>query len=78
MSSLIKERVISILENHRGKVICSLIGFILAVIILLVGFFKTLFIIACVLVGYYFGSKIDNEENISDILDKILPPGNFK
>ncbi|KNF07401.1 protein of unknown function DUF2273 [Gottschalkia purinilytica] len=75
---MIKERVISILENHRGKVICSLIGFILAVIILLVGFFKTLFIIACVLVGYYFGSKIDNEENISDILDKILPPGNFK
>ncbi len=64
-----------LLKNHLGKLMGSVIGFIVAVLIIFFGFFKTLFIIFCVLVGYFIGKKIDNNDRVSDFLDRILPPG---
>jgi uncharacterized membrane protein len=61
---------------HRGKIIGGILGLIIAIIIISLGFLKAVFVILCTVLGYYIGKLIDNKEDIRDILDKILPPGN--
>jgi len=47
----------------------------MGIVILVFGFFKALFVILCVVIGYYIGKIVDNKESIREILDRILPPG---
>lgn len=75
---MFKDRLFKFFEKHQWKIICSFIGFVIAVVILIIGFFKTLFITLFIAGGYYLGKKIDNKEDIAEILDKILPPGKIK
>jgi uncharacterized membrane protein len=37
------------------------------------GFFKTLFIIACVVVGFYLGSRYDLDQNFIEFLERFIP-----
>ena len=62
-------------QQHSGKIIGISIGFTLGVLIISFGFFRTLFIILCVVAGFVIGKRIDEKEDIMDILDKLLPPG---
>lgn len=68
-----KEVILNIFHNNEGKFIGIIAGLIIAVFILLIGFFKTLFIALCAFIGYYIGKKIDNKESIVEIIQKILP-----
>lgn len=68
-------RLIQMLGNNKGKTVGTIIGFIIAIFILTIGFFKTLFIVICTGLGYYIGKKSDSQENLRDFLDRILPPG---
>lgn len=69
------ETFYEIWQKNRGKIIGALLGIIFAVIILLFGFFKALFVILCAIIGYYIGKIADNKESIREFLDRILPPG---
>lgn len=60
--------------EHKGKIIGIICGVIAAIIILVFGFFKFLFILFCGIIGYLIGKVIDNRENIRDIIDRIFPP----
>ncbi|MDT8901068.1 DUF2273 domain-containing protein [Anaeroselena agilis] len=62
-------------QHHSGKVVGSTIGFALGVLIIIFGFFQTIFVLLCVTAGYIVGKRIDEKEDIMDILDKLLPPG---
>lgn len=65
-----------ILEGHRGKLIGSLIGLLVALLIMWVGFLWALFVLVCVLVGFWIGKRMDDsKENLVEVLDRILPPG---
>lgn len=65
---------VKILFRNKGKTIGTLLGFIIAILVLTIGFFKTLFIVLCTWLGYYIGKKTDNQENIKEIIERILPP----
>ncbi|HHY03953.1 MAG TPA: DUF2273 domain-containing protein [Thermoanaerobacterales bacterium] len=62
-------------QGNSGKIIGVLIGVIVGITILLFGFFKSIFIVFCAIIGYYIGKIVDNKESLRDVLDKILPPG---
>ncbi len=32
----------------------------------------------CMVVGYFIGKRIDDKEDLMDILDKLLPPGTHR
>lgn len=72
---MLKEYLLNYYNNNRGKVNGALIGLILSILILSLGFFKTLLIALFVFGGYYIGKKIDNKEDIIEFLDRILPSG---
>lgn len=62
-------------NNYRGRLLCSLLGIFVGVLFIWLGFFKALFIIFCLAVGFFIGHKIDNREDLLEWLDRLLPPG---
>lgn len=70
-----RKLLLEIWQQHSGKIIGVTLGFILGVLIISFGFFRTLFITLCVIAGFVIGKRIDEKEDIMDILDKLLPPG---
>lgn len=57
----------------------ALFGLALALLLVIFGFWKTLFIIALTAVGYYLGNRFfASPEDFRNLLDKILPPGMFR
>ncbi len=70
------------LEGLRGRnpgAIGAVVGFALALSLILFGFFQTLFLILFTVIGYILGIRyFRNREAFRDLLDKILPPGMFR
>lgn len=65
-----------ILESHKGKLIGSLMGLLVALMVLRFGLLWTLFIVLCTFMGYHIGRRIDdNKETLLEIVDRYLPPG---
>ena len=74
-----KSKLIEFYTSHRWKINGAAIGILIAVIILTIGFLKTVFIGICGLIGYYLGKKLSEDEDyIKNLLDKILPPGSYR
>ncbi|WP_288183680.1 DUF2273 domain-containing protein [uncultured Sporomusa sp.] len=75
MTALNSKLLAEIWQNHSGKMIGVLVGFVIGILILTFGFFQTLFVALCAAAGYVVGKRIDQKEDIMEILDKLLPPG---
>ncbi|HOB20143.1 MAG TPA: DUF2273 domain-containing protein [Candidatus Atribacteria bacterium] len=71
----LREIVVSCLTNHRGKTIGMTSGLLFGILVLLIGFFRSLFLAICIGVGYWIGRLYDREESFMAFLDKILPNG---
>ena len=50
-------------ENHRGCVMGAVLGALIAILILLFGFWRMLFIGICVLLGLWLGNRIDKADD---------------
>ncbi|MFM1653076.1 DUF2273 domain-containing protein [Brevibacillus sp. B_LB10_24] len=66
-----------LLLEHKGKVLGVLAGLLFGIIFLIVGFWKTVVFILFVAAGFFIGRKLDDKEDLREILDRILP-GKFK
>lgn len=62
-------------QNHSGKISGTAIGLLIGIFIITFGFFRTIFVLLCMIAGYVIGKRIDEKEDIMDILEKLLPPG---
>ncbi|MDI6602129.1 MAG: DUF2273 domain-containing protein [Thermoanaerobacteraceae bacterium] len=69
------DRFYDILEKHFGKIVGMALGLLFAILVIALGFWKTIFVLICILIGYYLGKIIDNREDLRNFLDRILPPG---
>lgn len=63
-----------LLQEHGGKLLGLLGGFIISLLIIYLGFIHTVFIVSLSFVGYYIGGRLDNRESLRDLLHRILPP----
>ncbi len=64
------------LRRNRGKVLGVVIGLWAGFGVMEIGVLWTLFITACVGLGYFIGKRLDdNQEGLLDFLDRVLPPG---
>lgn len=61
--------------NYRGRFLCTLTGFVIAALFLLLGFWQTLFLLLFVAGGFFIGYKIDKKEDLVEWLDRLLSPG---
>ncbi len=67
------------LLNSRPGLIGAGIGLTVALLLVIFGFFKTLFILLLTFVGYIVGTLyLRDKEKLRELLDRILPPGLFR
>ena len=73
-------------ENNNGKkpailtvgtpqcaVACAVLGAVIAVLLLTIGFWKTLFITLCILAGLFVGGVSDKAEYVRSVTEAVLP-----
>ncbi|MBE8950306.1 MAG: DUF2273 domain-containing protein [Quinella sp. 3Q1] len=72
-----KNFVIDLFESHRTRKIGFITGLVTGALILIIGFFNTLFLFLCGTIGLFVGSRFDSKddlvEKILHKLDEILP-----
>mgnify|MGYP001945638173 CR=1 FL=1 len=69
------DKLMDYINTNKGKVFGGIIGFAFAILVLSIGFFKTLFIALCTWLGYFLGSKSDSKEDMRELLERILSSG---
>lgn len=67
-----REYFINLFSLNKGKFLGIAIGVLFATFVLLIGFFKTMFILICAFIGYYIGRKIDNKEDLYEFFEGIF------
>lgn len=75
MLKLIKNTLDDILiwiNQNRQKFVGGLLGFLISILIISIGLFKTLFIIMCTIIGYILGSYNVGIEDIKRAIMKIF------
>ncbi len=76
---LLISRILDLLKDRNAGLIGGAGGFLLAVLLVVFGFLKTLFIVIVTLAGYLIGVKLfSDKERLKNFLDKIIPPGRFR
>ena len=74
-----KQILLQFYKAHKGEILGAGIGFALAVTVLLLGILKAIFIVICVVFGYYIGKKLSHDKDyVKNLLDRILPPGTYR
>ena len=63
------------LRKNCGRLIGSAVGFIVAILFLSLGFFRTLLILICIGAGFFIGLFKDSKEDFLEFLERILPKG---
>ncbi len=77
MLEAMKSFVVDIFKSHRTRKFGFITGLITGAAILLIGFFNTLFIFLCGVVGLFIGSRFDSKDDLVEKiirkLDELLP-----
>ncbi len=61
---MLEKIFIYLMGEHRGKVVGVLLGLLASILFISYGFWRTMFIIICILGGYFIGKKIDDNTNL--------------
>lgn len=69
----LNEELSQFIYQNRKKIGGALIGLIIGILILTVGFFKTLLLCLTTLIGYYFGRRWRFEEDLKDFILRVIP-----
>lgn len=71
--------LIRLLRGKDAGIIGACLGFALALLLVIFGLLKTLFILILTIGGYIIGVKFFNHtEQFHELLDRIFPPGRFR
>lgn len=72
-------KYLEMLKDKNAGLVGGLTGFVLGTLLVIFGFFKTLFILVVTLSGYFLGVKLfSDKERLKEFMDKLLPPGRFR
>lgn len=66
------EKIVLEITQNRGKVIGLFAGLIFGILVINIGFLKTLFITLCLYLGYIIGKRVDDNESIREVIERML------
>ena len=66
-------------RNNYWGINGALLGLLLGLSLVFLGFFKTIILALFTGLGYFLGRKLQKDKNFfKNLLDKILPPGSYR
>jgi uncharacterized membrane protein len=72
-------KFLEMIKDKNAGLIGAGAGFVLALLLVIFGFFKTVFILIVTLAGYFLGVKLfSDKEKLKNFMDKLIPPGRFR
>ena len=69
-----QELLKKLLETCRWRIVGASVGLFVGILFILLGFFRAVFLLFCIGLGFYIGNKMDEGEDLVDLLDNLLPP----
>ncbi len=64
MKEEIQEFVLTTWKSHRAAMAGTILGLVLGFAVLLFGFWKTLFVLLCGIIGMFIGSRLDRGDDL--------------
>jgi uncharacterized membrane protein len=61
---MLEKIILYVITEHRGKTIGILLGLSASILFINYGFWRTIFIVFCIAVGYLIGKKIDENTDL--------------
>ncbi|MGI5911714.1 MAG: DUF2273 domain-containing protein [Syntrophomonadaceae bacterium] len=61
-----------IIEQHRGKVIGVVLGLLASLLFISYGFWRSVFIIIFIALGFFIGKEIDEKKNLEQWVKRIF------
>ena len=68
------DELLGIFWKYRGRIIGGLLGLLIGWLFLTRGFFATLFLVGCILCGYWLGKGADGEGDLGSFLQRFRFP----
>jgi len=69
---MFEKMIVFLVTEHRGKVIGVLLGLLASILFISYGFWRTMFIMFCIFIGYFIGKKMDDNTNIEAWIRKFF------
>ncbi|MGE5391879.1 MAG: DUF2273 domain-containing protein [Deltaproteobacteria bacterium] len=69
---MLEKIVLYLMEEHRGKTIGILLGLVASILFIAYGFWRTIFIIVCILLGYFIGKEIDQNKGWDQWIQQVF------
>lgn len=66
------EIIQDLLATNRGKTLGAALGLAVGLLIILFGFWKTIFVAICILIGYYLGKRLDDGDGPGGWWDRYI------
>lgn len=71
--------LLNFLQGKNPGMVGAATGLGVALLFVIFGFWKALFVLALTVIGYVLGVKyFANPESFKNLLDRLLPPGRFR
>jgi len=61
---MLEKIILYVITEHRGKTIGILLGLVASILFISYGFWRTIFIVFCIAVGYLIGKKLDENADL--------------
>lgn len=74
---MLEKIIIHLITEHSGKTLGVILGLIAGIIFLNYGFWRSIFIILCILIGYFIGKNLDDRTNIEGWIKRIFKSDQF-
>ena len=68
--------LINWMGNNIGRTLGGIVGFIIAILVLTIGFSKTLFMFICIGLGIYIGGMDNKKERFRALVEKLFGSSN--
>ena len=58
-------------QYHRGKIVGIFLGLLIGISLAVFGFWRTLLVAICIIIGYFIGKKIDGNFDFKEFFGKF-------
>lgn len=65
------ETIADLWTHHRGPFVGTSLGLLFAVLVLVIGFFPTIFIVLCSGIGFCIGNRVDRGGVLEELQDRL-------